>query len=245
MNRDCLKRVDRQTAHFHRVSRKIIFLINLRGASRTNSIHHARQRFLWKPRAQLTVCRWQSIFCRRVLLLQLRLRLLTQPCTRLSISDSPPLLPVFSSSFVNLPLSPPITPSLFHSRFKPFSLHGILFLNVAVSTIESQCSREAVFFHAYIQRADVQWSQIRFNGSEPRVVGSYWRWFPVWWRLANRSSNCVRCSQRIPSVVPLPCWKAGTPTLPDWPGQFKTWAYLITNSPYITDSFPQNWLQRL
>jgi len=28
-------------------------------------------------------------------------------------------------------------------------------------------------------RTDVQWSQIRFNGSEPRVVGSSWRSFPV------------------------------------------------------------------
>ena len=40
-------------------------------------------------------------------------------------------------------------------------------------------------------RTDVQWSQIQFNGSEPRVVGSSWRSFPVWWRLANHSSNCM------------------------------------------------------
>ena len=42
-----------------------------------------------------------------------------------------------------------------------------------------------------LERTDVQWSQIRFNGSEPRVVGLSWRSFPVWWKLANRSSNCV------------------------------------------------------
>ena len=42
-----------------------------------------------------------------------------------------------------------------------------------------------------VRRTDVQWSQIRFSGSEPRVVGSSWRSFPVWWRLVNRSSNCT------------------------------------------------------
>ena len=42
-----------------------------------------------------------------------------------------------------------------------------------------------------IWRTDVQWSQIQFSGSEPRVVGSSWRSFPVWWRLANCSSNCT------------------------------------------------------
>jgi len=42
-----------------------------------------------------------------------------------------------------------------------------------------------------VGRADVQWSQIRFSGSEPRVVGSSWRSFPVWWSLANRSSCCT------------------------------------------------------
>jgi len=50
-----------------------------------------------------------------------------------------------------------------------------------------------------VGRTDVQWSQIRFNGSAPRMVGSSWRSFPVWRRLANRSSNCpVRlCGSRM------------------------------------------------
>jgi len=30
----------------------------------------------------------------------------------------------------------------------PVSLYSVLFLSVAVSTIERQCSREAAFFHA-------------------------------------------------------------------------------------------------
>jgi len=42
-----------------------------------------------------------------------------------------------------------------------------------------------------IGKTDVQWSQIRFNGYEPRVVGSSWRSFPVWRRLVNCSSNCM------------------------------------------------------
>ena len=42
-----------------------------------------------------------------------------------------------------------------------------------------------------VERTDVQWSQIRFDGTEPRVVGSSWRSFPVWRRLANRNSNCA------------------------------------------------------
>jgi len=69
------------------------------------------------------------------------------------------------------------------------SFHGMLILNSW--TVERQCSREAAFFS--IGRTVVQWSQIRLSGSEPvepRVVGSSWRSFPVWWRLANRSSNC-------------------------------------------------------
>ena len=42
-----------------------------------------------------------------------------------------------------------------------------------------------------IGRTDVQWSRIPFSGSDPRVVGSSWRSFLAWWRLANRSSNCT------------------------------------------------------
>jgi len=42
-----------------------------------------------------------------------------------------------------------------------------------------------------VGRTDVQWSQIRLNGSEPCVVGSSWRSFPVLWRLANRSSTAL------------------------------------------------------
>ena len=40
-------------------------------------------------------------------------------------------------------------------------------------------------------RSDVQWSQIQFNDSEPRVGGSSWGSFPVWQRLPNHSSNCT------------------------------------------------------
>jgi len=36
----------------------------------------------------------------------------------------------------------------------------------------------------HVGRTDVHWSHIRFNGCEPRVVGSSWWSFPVWWRLA-------------------------------------------------------------
>ena len=37
-----------------------------------------------------------------------------------------------------------------------------------------------------MEMTDVQWSQIRFSGSERRVVGSSWRSFPVRWKLARR-----------------------------------------------------------
>ena len=69
--------------------------------------------------------------------------------------------------------------------FLRFSLCGILFWSVAVSTVKCQCSQEAAFFHAY----DGPMSQIRCSGSEPRVVGSSWRSFPVWWRPVNQCQN--------------------------------------------------------
>ena len=43
----------------------------------------------------------------------------------------------------------------------------------------------------HIGRTGVKWSQVRFNGSGPRVVGSSWRSFPVLWMLENHSSNCT------------------------------------------------------
>ena len=43
----------------------------------------------------------------------------------------------------------------------------------------------------HIGRTGVKWSQVRFNGSGPHVVGSSWRSFPVWWMLENHSSNCT------------------------------------------------------
>jgi len=48
------------------------------------------------------------------------------------------------------------------------------------------CRRGCLLSH--VGRTDVQLSQIRFSGSEPCVVGSSWRSFPVCWKLANRSS---------------------------------------------------------
>ena len=74
-------------------------------------------------------------------------------------------------------------------------------------------------------RTDVQWSQLRFSGSEARVAGYSRRSFPVWWRLANCSSNCTvmvlirntACDVAVGSQVSfmLPCWKVGdTLTLP-------------------------------
>ena len=39
----------------------------------------------------------------------------------------------------------------------PSLLHGILFLSVALSTVERQCSREAAFFPR-VGSTDVQWS---------------------------------------------------------------------------------------
>jgi len=45
------------------------------------------------------------------------------------------------------------------------SLHGILFMHPAVSTIKRQCSFEHAFFH---RRTDIQWSQVQ-SGALPRV----------------------------------------------------------------------------
>ena len=39
--------------------------------------------------------------------------------------------------------------------------------------------------------SDVQWSQIRFISSEPRVGGSSWRSFPDRMRLPTHSNNCT------------------------------------------------------
>ena len=38
----------------------------------------------------------------------------------------------------------------YRTLFLSLPPYGILFLSVAVSTIERQCSREAAFFHAYV-----------------------------------------------------------------------------------------------
>ena len=73
--------------------------------------------------------------------------------------------------------------------FGVLSLHGILFLNVAVSITDRQCFCGCLL--PCVGRTDVQWFQIWFNGSEPHVVGSAWRLFLVRWRLVNRSSNCM------------------------------------------------------
>ena len=60
-------------------------------------------------------------------------------------------------------------------------LHGILFLSIVFSW---GCLLPCIGRTNSV-------SQIQFNGSEPRAVGSSWRSFPVWWRLVNRSSNCM------------------------------------------------------
>ena len=69
----------------------------------------------------------------------------------------------------------------------PPCLYGILFLSIAMSTVV----HSVLELLPRIGRTDVQWSQIRFNGSEPHVVWSSWRLFAVWWRLENCSSNCT------------------------------------------------------
>jgi len=83
-----------------------------------------------------------------------------------------------------------LSPVLFHNELSLFSLFMTYFpwaqhcpqLNASVlDRLPSSTHRK--------DRCSV--SQIRFSGSEPRVVWSCWRSFPVWWRLVNRSSNCM------------------------------------------------------
>ena len=81
------------------------------------------------------------------------------------------------------------TTNCFLSKHFISFLRGILFLSIVPVH-----NWTTVFWRGHLPRVgrtDVQWSQIRFNGSEPRVVGSSWRSFPVWWRLLNHNCNCT------------------------------------------------------
>ena len=80
--------------------------------------------------------------------------------------------------------------------------------DVTVITVtQASTQRTPVFSRGWllprIGRTDVQWSQIWFNGPEPRVVGSYWRSFPVWRRLVNctGSTVCVVAKERQDTQV--------------------------------------------
>ena len=101
----------------------------------------------------------------------------------------------------------------------------------------------------HLGRTGVQWSQIRFSGSEPRVVGSSWKSFPVWWRLANRSSNCMvkvfirstACDVAKESQASFRyhVGKRGHPTLP-----WRSFAFVMTSEGihdgYLVDHWPSN-----
>ena len=81
------------------------------------------------------------------------------------------------------------TTNFFLSKHFISFLHGILFLSIVpVHNWMTVFSRGHL---PRVGRTDVQWSQIRFSGSEPRVVGSSWRSFPVWWRLLNHNCICT------------------------------------------------------
>ena len=108
------------------------------------------------------------------------------------------------------------------------SLHGVLFLSVAMSTSERQCSQDAPFFRAFMKDRCSALSLIPFNGSERCTCG--WVFLEVVSSLMEacesqqqlhgdglRQEHCVRCGQQISSVVPLPCRKAGTLILPRLP----------------------------
>ena len=60
--------------------------------------------------------------CRNEIELQLP-NSLSQPHSSPSVSDFPADAPATSSYSLNLPLSPSITPSLFHSRLKTYLFH--------------------------------------------------------------------------------------------------------------------------
>jgi len=93
------------------------------------------------------------------------------------------------------------------------SLRGILFLSVALSTVECQCSREPAFFHAY---EGPMFSGLR-SGS--MVLSHVWLGLPGgrfqsdgglriaaatarWW--SSSAALRAMCSRRISTVVLLP-----------------------------------------
>jgi len=94
-----------------------------------------------------------------------------------------------------------------HPDVTSLSLRGIFFWSIAVS-VNSVLKRLPSS-----TRRKVQWSQIWLNVSEPHVVQSSWKSFPVWWRLANHSSNCTECDVAKESQALFRCrvGKQGTP----------------------------------